>query len=288
MEDISLNVIAHRIIVLLASALSALVIGLGSARADDGDKIEASYEVNVRGVTVLNITYSSEISATGYRSHASLKTKGVVTVFSDYRIKMAATGGFADGQPTPLQYSSRSEKNDKEKTVELNWSKGALAASGRRATKNPEIQADIDTALAPGVTDPLTAIFRVGTSPGGNPCQAAHRIFDGKEVFELRFSFKREAVLDDSFPGAYHGKAYECLATYVPVAGRYATKFKKNKEDPETYSVWLAPIGADASGGLRLVPVRATGRLDGMKFEAYASRLEIDDRPFKKISATVN
>ena len=283
-----MNAIAHRIIVLLAPALSALVTGLGGARADDGDKIEASYEVTVRGVTVLNITYSSEISATGHRSKASLKTRGVATVFSDYRMKLAATGGFTDGQPAPQQYSSRSEKNDKEKTVELNWSNGTLSASGRPAAKTPEIQADIDTALTPAVTDPLTAIFRIGASPGGTPCRNVHRIFDGKEVFELRFSFKREAMLDDSFPGAYHGKAYECQASYVPIAGRYATKFRKSKEEPQTYNVWLAPIGANASGGSRLVPVRATGRLDGLKFEAYASRLEIDDRPFKKIPATVN
>ena len=283
-----MNVIAHRIIVLLASVLSVLMIGLGSGRADSGDKIEASYDVNVRGVTVLTIRYSSEISATGYRSQASIKTKGVVTFFSDYRARMAASGGFADGQYSPLQYTSRSEKNDKEKTVQLNWSKGGLSAAGRPAAKTPEIQADIDTALTPAVTDPLTAIFRIGASPGGNPCQAVHRIFDGKEVFELRFSFKREAVLDDSFPGAYHGKAYECQASYVPIAGHYATKFRKNKEDPQTYNVWLAPIGGNSSGGPRLVPVRATGRLDGLKFEAYASRLKIDNRPFKKISAAGN
>lgn len=282
-----MNIIAPRIFVLATFVLSALVIGSGSARADSGGKIETSYDVNVRGLTVLKIKYSSEISAAGYRSQASIKAKGVVTFFSDYRMTMDSSGAFADGQFSPQQYASRSEKNDKKKTVDLKWSKGALA-SGHQATKNPEIQADINSALTPGVTDPLTAIFRIGTSSGGNPCRAVHRIFDGKEVFELRFSFKREAVLDDSFPGAYHGKAYECQAIYLPIAGRYATKFRKNKEDPETYNVWLAPIGADASGGSQLVPVRATGRLDGMKFEAYASRLKIDDIPFKKIPATVN
>jgi hypothetical protein len=280
-----LNITPHRFVTLLASGLSALVIGLGSACADSGDKIETSYDVNVGGATVLKIKYSSEISAAGFRSQASIKTRGIVTVLSDYSMRMEALGALADGLPSPQKYTSHSEKNDKEKTVELNWSNGALVASDRRATKNPEIQADIDAALVSGVTDPLTAIFRIGTSRGGNPCQAAHRIFDGKEVFELRFSFKREAELDDSFPGAYHGKAYECQASYVPIAGRYAAKFKKKKEDPETYTVWLAPIGTDASGGTRLVPVRATGLLNGMKFEAYASRLKIDDRPFKKISA---
>jgi hypothetical protein len=283
-----LNIIAPRIIALLGPVFSVLVIGAGNARADSGSKIETSYEVNVGGLTVLDIKYSSEISAAGYRSQASIETRGMANFFSDYSMKMAASGTLAGGQSSPLQYRSRSEKKDKEKTFDLNWSQGVLSAANRQAAKNPEIQAEIDTALTANVSDPLTAIFRIGTLPEGNPCQAAHRIFDGKEVFELRFSFKGEAVLDDSFPGAYHGKAYECRATYVPVAGRYAVKFRKRNDEPPTYNVWLAPIGGDASGGLRLVPVRATGRLDGLKFEAYASRVKIDGRPFKKNSATVN
>ena len=283
-----MNKTAHRTVALLAPVLSALVIGSGSARADSGDKVETSYEVNVGGLTVLDIKYSSEITAAGYRSQASIETRGMAVLFSDYSIKMVASGALAGSQSSPLQYRSRSEKKDKEKTFDLNWSQGVLSAADRQATKNPEIQAEIDTALTPNVTDPLTAIFRIGTLPEGNPCQAVHRIFDGKEVFELRFSFKGEAVLDESFLGVYRGKTYECRATYVPVAGRYATKFRKRNEDPPTYSVWLAPIGTVANGGPRLVPVRATGHLDGMKFEAYASRLRVDGRPFKKISSTGN
>lgn len=280
--------IAHRIVVFLAFVASVLVTGFGSARADSAGKIETSYDVDVRGVTVLRISYSSEISATGFRSQAVIKTEGIVTIFSDYRMTMAAVGSFIDGRSSPLKYTSRSEKNDKEKTVDLNWSQGALAASGRPAAKYAGIKADIDEALTPDVTDPLTAIFRIGTAPEGSPCRAVHRIFDGKEVFELRFSFKGEAMLDDSFPGAYHGKAYECSAIYVPVAGRYATKFRKRNEEPPIYNVWLAAIGADVAGESRLIPVRATGRLDGMKFEAYASHLKVDGRPFKTVSAGGN
>lgn len=281
-----MNMIAQRIVVFFAFVLSVPVMGSSSARADFSGKIETSYEVNVRGITVLDIKYISEISAAGYSSWASIETRGVAAIFSDYSMKMAASGALVDGQTSPTQYKSRNEKKDKTKVVELNWSQGTLLAS--ETAKNPETQSEIDAALTAGVTDPLTAIFRIGASPAGNPCRAVHRIFDGKEVFELRFSFKGEAVLDESFPGAYHGKAYECRATYVPVAGRYATKFKKRNEEPPTYNVWLAPIGADVAGESRLVPVRATGRLDGMKFEAYASRVKIDGRAFKKISATVN
>ena len=53
--------IAQRIIVFLGIVLSVLTAGLGSARADSVGKIETSYEVNVRGITVLDIKYTSEI-----------------------------------------------------------------------------------------------------------------------------------------------------------------------------------------------------------------------------------
>lgn len=277
--------IVHRIIVLLGFVFSVLLTGCGSAQADSAGKIETSYEVNVRGITVLDIDYTSEIAAAGYRSQVSIETRGVVSIFSDYRMKMTASGALVDGQTSPAQYRSRSEKKEKTKAVEINWSRGTALAS--ETAKNPEIRAEVDAALKAGVTDPLTAIFRIVTSPG-SPCQAVHRIFDGKEVFELRFSLKGETVLDDSFPGAYHGKTYECRATYVPVAGRYATKFRKRNEEPPTYNIWLAPIGADVAGEPRLIPVRATGRLDGMKFEAYASRVKVDGRPFKTVSASGN
>ena len=221
---------AQRIIVFLGIVLSVLTAGLGSAWADSAGKIETSYEVNVRGITVLDIKYTSETSAAGYSSQASIETRGVAAIFSDYRMKMAASGALVDGRTSPAQYKSRSEKKDKTKALEVNWSQGAVSAS--ETIKNPETKAEVDAAVLAGVTDPLTAIFRIGTLPSGRPCQAVHRIFDGKEVFELRFSFKGEAMLDDSFPGAYHGKAFECRATYVPVAGRYATKFRKSKRRP--------------------------------------------------------
>jgi hypothetical protein len=153
-------------------------------------------------MTVLDIQYSSEISAAGYRSGASIETRGVVSFFSDYRIKMAAFGALANGQFSPVQYRSRSEKNDKGKAIELNWSQGVLVDPVIQV-KDPGTRAEIVAALPPGVADPLTAIFRAVASPAGAPCQAVHRIFDGKEVYELRFSFKGEAVLDESFPGIY-------------------------------------------------------------------------------------
>jgi hypothetical protein len=280
----SVNMTDYRAITLGGWMLSVLLVGFSSARADSTDLIETSYEVNVSGITVLDVKYRTNISATGYRSQASVKTRGVAKFFSDYLMEIESAGSFVNGQASPSRYTYRREKNDKIKAVELNWYDGELSKRNRPASKDLDTQAEIDTALSPNAADPLTAIFRIGTSAKASVCQKTQRIFDGREVFDLRFSFKREFAFDDSSPGAYRGAAYECRMTYVPVAGRYATKFRKRKEAPPTYAVWFAPVGTDVSGGLLLVPVRATGELDGLTFVAYASRVKIDGRPFNQLS----
>ena len=282
----SVNMTDYRAITLAGWILSVLLVGFSSARADSSDLIETSYEVNVGGITVLDVKYRADISGTGYHSQASIKTRGIATFFSDYRMKIATSGSFVDGQANPAKYMSRRKKKDKIKAFELNWSEGSLSTRDRNASKDPDTQAEINLALTPNVADPLTAIFRIGTSQKGSLCQATQRIFDGQDVFDLRFSFTREVAFDSNVPGIYRGTAYECRMTYVPVAGRYATKFRNRKEDPPTYTVWLAPIETDMFKGPLLIPVRATGKLDGLEFVAYTSRARIDGRPFNQLSIT--
>ena len=93
--------------------LSVLLIGLGSARADSIDLLETSYEVNIKGITVVDVEYSAGISDKDYHSQASVKTRGIVAFFSDYLMEMESSGSIVDGQAKPTQYTSLREKKNK-------------------------------------------------------------------------------------------------------------------------------------------------------------------------------
>ena len=271
-------------IALGACMLPVLFAGMGSARADSVGLLETSYEVDVKGITILDVNYSTAMSGAGFHSQASVKTRGIAVFFSDYVMKVETSGSMVDGQARPTQFTSVRKKKDKTRKIELNWDDDGLAADDRKVGKDPDTQADIDGALTPNVTDMLTAVLQLGTSQNGRPCQSTHRVFDGKEVFELRFAFKGEGTFDADAEGVYHGPVYECQMTYVPVAGRYATKFRNSKEEPPVYSVWLAPVGKDMSGAALLLPVRASGKLDGYKFVAHANRVKVDGQPFNQLT----
>jgi hypothetical protein len=275
-----------RAIALVACLLPLLLLGKDSARASSSDLIEASYEIIISGIAVLKIKYSNDISATGYNSMVSIKTDGVATFFSDYRMEMSSSGSFVEGHARPARYASHAEKKDKKKDVEINWPAGSIPVRYGPAAKDPAVQSEIDAALTSSIVDPLTAILRVGASAIESPCQSVHRVFNGREIFDLRFSFRKEVTIDSESQGVYRGTAYECRMTVVPVAGRAAVKFRKNKTEPSTYRVWLAPVPSDALEGSVLVPVLAAGQLDGQEFLAIASRASIDGRPFNDLSQT--
>ena len=259
--------------------LAVLLGGLTNAQAEANALLKTTYEVNVGGITVLDIKYRLEMSPAGYQSRAEIETRGVAIFFSDYQMKMKVSGSFGDGQATPAEYTSRRKKKDKTKEITLNWS-----SNGRPSTSGGRFSKQIEAALTPASVDPLTAVFRAGTVSKGTPCQTTQRIYDGREVFDLRFTFVQEVKAGDSWPGAYRGAAYECRLTYEPVAGKNAEKFREANEPPATYTVWLAPVAM--AGGSLLIPVRATGILDGLRFMAYTSRAEIGGRPFNQHSAT--
>lgn len=274
----------YRPVVVYAAVVLALTIPFCAAHANSDEFIAVSYEVRVSGLTAFTIEYSSNISADGYQSKVSVKTGDIVSLFSGYRLKMESSGSFSKGEPRPAQFSSQSEKHAKTKFVKLNWSSDGTPMTGGPSKENPSIQAEIDAALKAGVVDPLTAVLRLGAPSATTLCANTLRIFDGRDVFDLRFAPKKEVTIGSDVKGIYRGTAFECDMTYMPVAGRSATKFMKRKTEPPTYKVWFAPVQIVVPERSLFIPVFASGMLDDMKFIAYTNRATIGGNPFNQLS----
>jgi hypothetical protein len=268
----------------LLFALMATGCGLGVAHADSGESIATVYEVRIAGLKALKIRYGLEISDSAYRSRASIDTSGLAAVFSGYHMDMAAAGALVGGNAEPATFSSLADKKNRKKLLEVSWSSDGLPRQHQPADKDFRIQSEIDAALTAGAADPLTAVIRLGGAAVSAPCQRVQRIFSGQDVYDLRFTYQGEVTIGPGSEGVYRGQAHECRMVYLPVAGRSADRFKKNKSEPPNFRIWFAPVHSAALGGSLLIPVAAMGTLDGRKFVAYASRATIAGRPFNKLS----
>lgn len=263
------------------SMASALAMGTMAALAPAGaqtteSQLALSYEVKVSSVPAMRISYKAALSENGYQSTASIKTKGLADLFSDYRMEMAATGAFNGDALMPAHYRSEANKSSKKKILEVKWRNDNPAVNS--TPKDKDDDALVSTGLSSGLVDPLSMLLRKAALQSGQPCASVDRVVDGRVIYDLRFAPAGEVTLGSDSPGVYRGKAFKCSMTYTPVAGRPAEKFRKSGAVPSRFDVWFAPIASSGAGKGLYIPVLATGRLQGMSFVAYAREASIDGR----------
>ncbi|WP_119389857.1 DUF3108 domain-containing protein [Taklimakanibacter lacteus] len=262
-----------------APALAAILLAYafeGSAVAAQKGRVKAGYVVEVGGISVLKMSYDAALTERAYQSKATVKTKGLAGLFSDYRMDMTATGAVVGNDPRPSWFRSRAEKKDKNKTIELSW------RDGEPPSIDPSPDADdkrlFGDAVIASLVDPLSMIVRLTALQEDRPCQTVERVFDGKEVYDLKFELAGKVTIGSEEGGNYRGPALKCSVTYTPVAGRPAVRFKKKGLTPPKFDIWFAPARSGTEGTLFL-PVLATGKLKGFSFVAYANKTMIDGVP---------
>jgi uncharacterized protein DUF3108 len=269
-----------------ALALTLLTLALhDNAIAAQKGQIRAAYVVEVGGVQMLKMSYDAAFTENTYQSSAAMKTKGLAGVFSDYKMDMTAMGAVSGNDARPSRFTSRAEKKDKDKTIELIW------RDGKPPTVDPGLDADderlLGNAVTAGLVDPLSMVMRMTALQRGQPCRTVERVFDGKEVYDLSFELKGKVTIGSGDEGSYRGQAYKCGVTYTPVAGRAAAKFRKEGDAPQKFNIWFAPARAGTDGAV-FIPVLATGKLKGFNFVAYASKAAIDGVKLGSDSATAD
>jgi len=275
-----------------ASMAMAIIMGVffapAVAQSNAQESVAMTYDVVVSGMKALEIKYDMDLSETGYNSRAIVDTQGLISFFSDSHTVVGASGEIVGGKAMPASFSTRSEKSGKQKDFKVRWADDGVPEPHQPPVKDEKTQSEIIDALTSGVVDPLTSVLRLGANSADAPCQASQRVYSGRDVFDLSFTLVREVTLGDKADGVYRGPAYECRMVYRPVAGRDANKARKNKTEPWTIKVWFAPVQSQLLNGAMLLPVAASGKINGRKFNAYASKAMVAGEALNKLSSIGN
>jgi hypothetical protein len=260
-----------------ALALTALTMP-GEIEAAPANEIAISYIVEIGSMSAMRISYSAALSGKTYQSTASIKIKGLASLFSDYQMEMASSGSLDGDGLKPRQYRSKQDRKKDAKILEVKWSSDDSPAVNS-IPKDKEDEDLVAPALTSGLVDPLSMLLRMTALQAGKPCQSVERVVDGREVYELGFALAAEVKLKNDNPSAYRGPAFKCTMTYTPVGGRPAVKFRKTGGVPSKFDIWFAPVKSGASNEMLFVPVLATGKLQGARFVAYARSANIGGQP---------
>jgi hypothetical protein len=260
-----------------ACAMTALTLP-GAIQAAPANEIAISYEVEVGSMSAMRISYNVAFSGETYQSTASIKTKGLASLFSDYQMEMASSGSLDGDGLKPRQYRSKQDRKNDAKILEVEWPSDDSPAVNS-IPKDKEDEDLVAPALTSGLVDPLSMLLRMTALQSGRPCQSVERVLDGREVYDLSFALAGEVKLKGDNPGGYRGRAFKCTMTYTPVGGRPAVKYRKTGGVPSKFDIWFAPVKSGVSKEAVFVPVLATGKLQGLSFIAYARKASIGGQP---------
>lgn len=248
------------------STVAFLACASVAAQAEPVSAVSVDYNIDVGPVTMTVVKYGLRLSGGAMRSHAQIKSHGISRVFSEYTAKVQAESRANGTGIAPLSFRLVREKDDNKKESRLQWTDGG-GIDYAPQEKKAERRARIDNALTPEIADPMTAVLRIGTA-GETPCPSVHQIFDGRDVFELALTDKGRGEMNGK--AGYRGPVRLCEVSWTPIAGRAAEK----NEPRESYEVSFAPIGELPSGRALWLPVALTGKLKGLRFNAYVTKLK--------------
>lgn len=233
------------------------------------DRIVSSYEVEIAGVTVLNIKLDANVDDDSYNATLQAKTKGMASLFTNMELKARSGGKVGMQGLVPGSFSLKRKSGDRTREVDLSWDNKGVANVDD--TFKPDGLKRLNSALATGSIDPLTVLLSISLAGDRHPCNGTYRTYDGRDLYDMTFNPKG-GVSDVSTSDAKQ----ECNIAATSVAGKDFEKALPGKADPSNYRAVFQSYDA-AGGQLKLhVPVRVTGKIEGQNFKARIKSLSVN------------
>jgi Protein of unknown function (DUF3108) len=233
---------------------ATVLLGLLTTPLLAADTVTVSYDVSLGGANVMRADYAATLDNGGYTSSLNAKSVGVSKLFSKYNLSISASGKMDGAGVKPVQYGYFRKKNKKTKERAISFT-----PDGNLNVDVTNYGEAISATVKKGVTDPLTMVLKL--SHTAQPCKGKHRVFDGRDVYDISLS------------GDAAGKgAVSCTVTYTPIAG---AEFDEGDTEPTRYIIKLAPLGGKAG----FVPVSMAGKSKGVAFNVDATGVTYNGAP---------
>jgi hypothetical protein len=231
---------------LLAAALLPLAVAC-TTPALGSDGVDARFEVfGFAGLHLLTNRTSAEETTNGYTIATNLETRGVASAFVDLKGHSEVQGVLRGKVPRPQTYRSEVWRNGSDRHYGLRY----LDDGNVVRTVPPSAESvHLDPVLVRGTVDQLTAYFllerqltRVGS------CGLVVPVFDGSELYRLRFSdVKEETLSPDNYQG-FAGPTHVCEVVREMIVAN-PDKKEGTYEQGRLWYARLLPTG-------QMVPVR--------------------------------
>ena len=203
----------------LAIAVQACIMRPGQAAEAWPAAVQARYKLKYEGIGVGHIDFTSRTTGQTY----TMSSSGEVSLmFGAIRwVGSSNVSGAIEGASVaPKSYAFDWQKNKKGGAIKMGFAgkKAVDLAVEPPAKTGPEI-VPLTEQHKSGVLDPLSAIMALTRADAADPCDRRVAVFDGKQRFDIVFSFKRKTLIPAANSGGASSVGLVCRAVYAPIAG---------------------------------------------------------------------
>ena len=230
-----------------ATVAAVLSAGVGPAAAEAWpSRVDATYRVTFNGFDIGTFEFRAEVTGQSYTVQGDARISALLGAFK-WQGDTRTSGLLAAASPKPAGYTFDFRGAGKAGSIKLGFQQGAVTSITSLPPKPP----------APGtvplrdqhlkdVLDPLSAVLALSRTSNANPCGRRIPVFDGKQRFDLAFSFVRQQAVAETRPSGQPGVAFVCRVRYVPIAGHDMNDETRQMATTDAIEVWLRPVPSAA------------------------------------------
>jgi hypothetical protein len=205
----------------LSLSIAASLGSAGTAAASENwpANLRALYDINFNGFHVGTFEFQSQSERQSYTVLGNAKLSVLLGAFS-WDAETRSFGLFVNQAPKPASFSFDYKSSLRAGSTKLGFANGAVTDISHLPPEMPRLDIiPVREHHLKGVVDPLSAIMLLARGSSANPCDRRIPIFDGKERFDLLFSYKGERKVVEQAPSGQPGVAHVCRVRYLPIAG---------------------------------------------------------------------
>ena len=182
-------------------------------------EVVADYKISFAGFDIGWFRFHSRVAARNYALAGSAKLSLMFGGFK-WRAESRSTGETRGRLPDPRAYAFEYQANSKRGRVNMGFRGGNVSALALQPNTPPSSKAvPLRKHHLASVFDPLSAVMALTKGGDANPCRKRLAIFDGKQRFDLQFSFAGHETIYGT--GGRNGpvRGFVCRVKYIPIAG---------------------------------------------------------------------
>ena len=207
----------------LSLSLAAIAAGPQTAAAEAWPaNVRAVYDINFNGFNVGTFEFQSQAEQQSYTLLGNARLSVLLGAFT-WDGETRSFGLIVKQEPKPASFTFDFRSNLRVGSTKLGFANGAVTNIAHLPPEPPKPDViPLREQHLKGVVDPLSAIMVISRGPSANPCDRRIPIFDGKERFDLVFSYKRDMRVVEQAPSGQPEVAHVCRVKYLPIAGHKA------------------------------------------------------------------